>query len=351
MQIVPTNMTVADYCDAMNARDILVNRDYQRSDQVWPSTARSFLIETILMGFPVPKLSLYQRTDLKTKKTYKEIVDGQQRSTAIVDFFNGKFRLSPSLELAGAAGKKYDDLHPDLQDVFLTYSLTIDLFVSASPEEVRDVFRRMNSYTVPLNPEEQRHASRQGPFKWSINRTSKKYNEQLIEIGVFTPKQVIRMADAKLLTEVTHALYYGITTTSKKKLDDLYKEFDVNYPGEKEVEGRFKDAIGFVVAMPEIHGTSLMKPHVMYALLLAIMHMNEPLEMLEELAPGGERASFDYDNAVSNLTALADAWDNGEDSGDFADFVKASSERTNVKAQRETRFRWLYTALCGDLPL
>jgi len=39
--------------------------------------------------------------------------------------------------------------------------------VAATPAEVREVFRRINSYTVPLNSEEQRHATYQGPFKFT----------------------------------------------------------------------------------------------------------------------------------------------------------------------------------------
>ncbi len=43
MDIVPTNMTVADYCSAMDRGEIIVNRDYQRSDKVWPPIARATL--------------------------------------------------------------------------------------------------------------------------------------------------------------------------------------------------------------------------------------------------------------------------------------------------------------------
>src|SRR5690349_9743601 len=103
-------MTVSEYCRSMQRREITVNRDYQRSDKVWPDAARSFLIETILMGYPVPKLSLQQETDLRTRETIKRIIDGQQRSKAILDFFNDELRLSSTLELEDAAGKRYTDL-------------------------------------------------------------------------------------------------------------------------------------------------------------------------------------------------------------------------------------------------
>ena len=59
MQILSTSYTVADYCAAMTNGEIIVNRDYQRSDKVWPPAARSYLIESILLDYPIPKLFLY----------------------------------------------------------------------------------------------------------------------------------------------------------------------------------------------------------------------------------------------------------------------------------------------------
>ncbi len=76
LQPVQSPMTIADYCAAMTRREISTNSEYQRSDKVWPPAARSFLIETILQGYPIPKIFLFQITDLKSKKTVKEIVDG-----------------------------------------------------------------------------------------------------------------------------------------------------------------------------------------------------------------------------------------------------------------------------------
>ena len=91
---IQTNMTVADYCLAMDRHEITVNKEYQRSDKVWPDSARSYLIESILLGYPLPKFYLNSITDVKHRKTSKEIVDGQQRSRAIHDFYNDQFKLS-----------------------------------------------------------------------------------------------------------------------------------------------------------------------------------------------------------------------------------------------------------------
>src|SRR5690242_5809094 len=105
----------------MKRGEITVNKDYQRSDQVWPQVARSYLVETILKGFPIPKLYLHQVTDVKSKKTIKEIVDGQQRSVAILDFFNDELRLSKSIENEEIQNKKYSELDPEYKHKFLEY--------------------------------------------------------------------------------------------------------------------------------------------------------------------------------------------------------------------------------------
>src|SRR5260370_3293352 len=108
MQVISTAFTVAEYCDQLKAGSITINRDYQRSDAVWPPAARSFLIDTILNGFPMPKFLLSQITDLRTRKTIKQIVDGQQRTKAILDFYDDKLRISGKADLAGKTFSSLD---------------------------------------------------------------------------------------------------------------------------------------------------------------------------------------------------------------------------------------------------
>lgn len=348
MNIVPTNFTAVDYCQAIDDGGIVVNREYQRSDKVWPPAARSYLIETMLLGYPMPKLSLYQVTDVKTKKTYKEIVDGQQRSMAILDFIKGRLRLSSSLETEEVAGKTYSELEDEYKQRFLDYRLSFDLFVSTTPEEVREVFRRMNSYTIPLNPEEHRHASYQGQFKWFIYRLARRFDESFVKIGLFGPKQLVRMADTKLLSEVCHALLYGIQTTNKAKLDKLYKEGDKEFPGEKAHASKISGALDQLLEWPEIHGGALMKPYIVYALVLAVIHMRRPVSSLQPVFNSLELREFTKELVLTNLTQLAAALDNPDGFPDYEEFVAACSSRTNVRAQRELRFKWLCKALASE---
>lgn len=345
MHIVPTNYTVADYCKLMRRKEIVVNRDYQRSDRVWPPAARSFLIETILLGYPIPKLSLYQVTDVRSRATYKEIVDGQQRSQAIMDFYSDRLPLPKLSEMPEAAGKAYSELDDEQKHCFLDYSLSADLFVSATPDEIREVFRRINSYTVPLNPEENRHSKYQGAFKWFAYGLSKKYDQAFVDLGVFGEKQLVRMADAKLLSEVVHAFLYGITTTDARKLDILYSEFDQGFPQEKEMQDRIEEAMSLVLDLEEIHRGPLVKPYNFYSLALAISHVKNPVEKLTvDYEPPTTRV-YDRDIVAANLTSLAESLEYPEEPGAFREFVTANLSKTNVAAHRSIRLRWFCKAL------
>ena len=334
-------MAVADYCQAMERNEIRVNRDYQRSDKVWPTTARSFLIETILLGFPMPKLALFQVTDLKTRKVSKEIVDGQQRSMAILDFYKGKFRLSRKLDTAELAGKTYAKLTDEYKQQFLDYSLSIDLFVGATLEQVREVFRRMNSYTVPLNPEEHRHAVYQGEFKWFVNRFTRKYSESFARTGIFAEKQLVRMQDTKLIADVVNALVHGIQTTKRTELDKLYKDFDESFADEGKMDKQLSAAFGEILRWKDLHDTPLMKPHQVMMLILALIHMRSSQSKLEAVYHSTGQKTFDSDLAVTRLTQLAEILERDVDEvpSKWSKFAEASASKTNVKETRETRFK------------
>lgn len=348
MNSVSTSFTIADYCGAMERGEIIVNKEYQRSDQVWPSTARSYLIETILKGFPIPKLYLYQVTDVKSKKTYKEIVDGQQRSVAILDFLNDRLRLSKSAENLNIRNKTYSELDEEDKHAFLDYAVNVDLFVSATTAEVVEVFRRMNSYTVPLNAEEQRHATYQGKFKWFINEMADKIEPIFLAIGVFKEKQLVRMADNKLLTELCDSFANGIRTTDKKKLDSMYAKYDLEFREANNYRDRLLDGFRLIRSAEALHGTVLMKPHMVYSLVQAITHVIKPVRKFERVVRSPRLRAVDWAVALPNLTRLSEAAEAEEGRGRLAQFTKASQEKTNVGDTRKTRFKWFCAALTRE---
>ncbi len=341
MDVSTTQFTVAEFIGQMDRQESLVNRDYQRSNKVWPPAARSYLIDTILLGFPMPKMTLFQKTDLATRKTVKEIVDGQQRSQAISDFFHDGFRLNVRSPWAGRALSQLDDID---QQRFLDYQLSFDVLVGATEDQIRQLFRRINSYTVPLNPQEIRHATHQGEFKWFIVRLQEEYAQVFKDMGVFAESQLARMADGEMLTSLIAAVFTGIETGSPTKLDAIYGKYEDEFTQAPSLSDRIRRTMDTLLAWRDLHRTRLVKPYNFYSLFLAVSHKLDPLETLTPLhsvqRPGTPGAA-----GLGGLVALAEALENPEDHPEYSDFVAAASQGTNTLKQRRERFKWFAEAL------
>ena len=75
---------------------------YQRRS-VWNVNQKSYLINTIFENKPIPALYLRHSIDLENAKSIREVVDGQQRTRAILEYCNNEFTA----------------WHPQLIDVWL----------------------------------------------------------------------------------------------------------------------------------------------------------------------------------------------------------------------------------------
>ena len=345
MKANPSPMSVADYCHDYNNGKISVNDDYQRNVGLWTAQARSFFIESILLEFPIPKLYLHARLDLRSRQQVKEVVDGQQRTQALVSFFNNKQRLTNNIDTVALRGLKYSQLSDEWKSKFLSYSLPIDQFSGAPDEEVQEAFRRMNANNVPLNDEEQRNARFQGPFKWFIVRIGDKYKLALNKVGLFSRRDLVRMSDLKFYAEVSLALDSGFSTVKGKQLDDLYKKYNGTFPIEVDLEDALSYPIETFLATPELHKPTLLRTHVFQSLVLAILVRRDP-ERLATLVPAAHQALLAEINAKAvPMEVLADALQTPDDFPALQDFIDACSKKTNVEESKRIRFIYFYEAL------
>ena len=339
MDTKSSSITIADLCDQLRTASIVVNRTYQRTAKVWPPAARSYLIDTILNGYPVPKIALYQKLDLTKRKTVREIVDGQQRTNTILDFYNDKLRITGKTRYAG---KIYSQLDEGDQRRFLEYALSVDVFVGATENDIRQVFRRMNSYTVPLNPEEKRHATFQGAFKWFIVDLVERYTETLKQMGVLSEANISRMQDAKLFSEVIYSIEHGIDHSQDKKLDRLYETFDKEYPHEAEIAKRIESVMSSIVELSDIHNSELMKPYNFYSLFLAVYHSRFIVPTLLEFSWLDTETITISQAAKSRLIDLNEALISGTArTKSQGEYLLAAEKATNRKSPREVRFKVL----------
>jgi len=350
MKLDGSTYSIAELHEMLDRRDLVVNRDYQRGPRLWPTGARSYFIDTILTGFPFPKLYFYEYLDRDARRTRREIVDGQQRISAIVDFCQDKYALtSVSRQFTGS---RFSDLPEDVQESFLGYAVAVDVIRNASKGEILEMFRRMNAYTLPLNEAEKRHSTYQGAFKWFINETATQWTPLFVEFGVFTNRQIVRMADAELVAEMALSLEAGILSSSNKLLSDLYKRHDDTFEIEVTYRRRLREFFSFLAeSLGGLRNTFLMKPYVIHSLFTAAMHNKYGLPGVAEeigLPPVGVVA-VDNERAVAGLLALALAHEGKDLDGEFGEYVWGCTGGTNRQPRRIARVKYLSLALRGEL--
>jgi uncharacterized protein with ParB-like and HNH nuclease domain len=87
-QTLRTQYRVGDFVSWQREGTLKLNPNFQRRP-VWRKGAKSYLIDTIIRGLPVPIIFLRDlRTDIKTLKAARDVVDGQQRIRTILSFID-----------------------------------------------------------------------------------------------------------------------------------------------------------------------------------------------------------------------------------------------------------------------
>jgi len=329
----------------LRRRELIVNDKYQRGAGLWPLGPASYFIDTILEGFPFPKIYFYEFFNRDDRKTRREIVDGQQRVTTIQNFINNKFRIVGDSKYSGMA---FNDLDPEKQESFMTYSVSADVIRSATRSEILQMFRRMNAYTLPLNEAEKRHSSFSGEFKFFINELSDSLNEFFIQFGVFTDREILRMKDSELLAELALSLENGIISLSPTQLNSIYKKYDETFPTRIEYFSKIEDAFNFIISELEpLRGSFMMKSYALHSLVIALItakYGNDRIENQLNVTPIG-RFALNVEIARERLVALARAHEGKEIDGPFRPYVKATSSSTTKAPNRTIRVGVILEAL------
>ena len=176
-----TDWTVETILNQLKKGNIDLNPRYQRRN-AWNTIKKSKLIESLLLGLPVPELIL---AESKEKKGSYIVIDGKQRLLSIrqfcadkddADFKKFKLRKLKIIEdLNGIDYKKIlsDPLLNDFQSAFENQTIRTIVIKNWPNEEVLyEIFHRLNTGSLPLSPQELRQALHPGPFLTFVDNYS-----------------------------------------------------------------------------------------------------------------------------------------------------------------------------------
>lgn len=338
---------ISDFIGWHKSQALKLRPDFQRG-LVWTPAARSYLVDTILRDYPVPKIYLRSRVDVETQKTVREVVDGQQRLSAILAFADNKMRVST--RSSEFYGRTYGTLSEEEKGQFLSYPLAVDQLVNADDAKVLEVFARINTYTVSLNAPEKRHAKFHGEFKAAVRDMSRTWDGLLAR--VFSVRDRVRMKNDSLVAEMFGFVMEGLQNGGEPAINKLYGKHDADgapeQPRKKAV--RIVDStLGFIQnnLAEDFANTPLMRPPHFLMLFAALAHCGHGIPKGALDAPPASRKKFPARSPaiMDELGLLASAIDEEPQSDDLREFWKASKGTTQRMPSRKVRFHRFLRAL------
>ena len=372
LDIEKTSYTVAEILEWRDADRLILSPSFQRGN-VWTQPAKAFLIDTILRGYPIPPVHIRHVTT-PDGRLVREVVDGQQRLTAVIEYIDGRFALARPRQspdpLPPWAGKKFSDLDIEYSRRISQYSFRCEVYKGNVDDSViYEIFSRINIHSVQLSAQELRNGRYFGEFKQAVYRLSDEHKKVWTSLGLFSSQGLARMRDAEFVSEALIVQIDGMQD-KKNSIDQFYRRYDQEWADRARHEALFRETLDTIRGSygELISSTRFKRVPLFYSLFSVVVHHvagipNQNIPVGAEPLPSSPRSPLGdakKERLQSALLTLASAFEDDEsedgssgesdDSDDLKDdlaeetpapvsmFLKASSSQTDNIRPRLDRF-------------
>lgn len=234
----PADYTLQGLYDKEKGKEISIPSFQRRF--VWTLSQASRLIESFLLGLPVPSIFLY-----KEKKSQKLLViDGQQRLKTIFGYFSNTFPDTKKPFYLKGVNEKWEDKSfsdldtPDkrrLKDSVLR-AVIVEQLDPKDNTSIFHIFQRLNTGGTILKPQEIRNCIYQGEFNNLLKElnTGKEWRKI---IGI--PNSDKRMRDIELILRFLGL--YSKYKEYKSPMKDFLSNFMADYRDNESKIEEFRD--------------------------------------------------------------------------------------------------------------
>jgi len=303
ISVSPADPTLELLAQKVQAKDIIIPF-YQRK-YVWKIEQASRLIESFLMGLPVPQVFLYVNDEDQL-----EIIDGQQRIMSVKYFFEGYFgeadlqgrrqifRLKGLSERSEYNGKTFDELSRRDQRRLKNTSLRSIHIKQLKPnlrnDSVFHIFERLNTGGTQLKPQEIRNAVYRGPIVDELKKLNDNQNWRAI-LGISSQDK--NQKDIEILLRL-FSLFEIWSDYEKPMLHYLNNQMNKNKDFTSERALRFRER--FPVAVKLVAET-IRRPFRPRGVLNAAMLDAVMVAVLEDSTIKSEKLNLAYNKLLEDF--------------------------------------------------
>ena len=215
---------------------------FQRRN-AWRDHRRARLIESFILGFPVPQIVLAENP--RRRKSFI-VIDGRQRLMTVAGFFLPEYR-DYWLEPKFSGLKVLERLNGEAIDDFLEDPLYVDERRRLANADIRtavitgfkdegvlyDIFYRINTGSVPLSSQELRQVLNRGEFAKYLLSVTSESNAIWSVLNIDEPDS--RLRDVELLLRLVAWRRFSdkYSGNMKQFLDDAMKDLNRDWQNEQ----------------------------------------------------------------------------------------------------------------------
>lgn len=326
MKTSATNRRLRLLITALNSKELLPRPEFQRR-LVWNNADKLALIQTVLEGLPFPEIyvaigDLNSETGVGTEL----LVDGQQRLTTLNEYFKGSEELKFGESRYGKEIFPYAGLTEEEKTAFLEYEVVVRDLGKIPGEEIREIFKRINSSNYALNAMEVHNARYAGEFMQTASRVVA--NPLFSRFKVFTTNDIRRMQDVRyglvLLVTVMSA-YINLD----KGIVEYLEKYNDEFPESSDVEEKLHRIFAEIRLMGFPAKSRATRKADLYTLIVELYRARVRRQLNTDARKIGDRLK-DFYNRVDH--EQGDSLDNNVKS-----YFLAAFQGTNLRANRIRR--------------
>lgn len=279
------SVQLLNYISDINNGRLITDPFFQRN-LVWREIHKKDFIQTILLGYPFPQIFITKgKIDLTKQISIASIVDGQQRTNAILEFIQNNFSVNE---------KYFADLNDMEKERFYKYEIAIiELDLDHSDQRVQEIFQRINRTSNSLTNIEKKASEysfseymmvaelissqlaiiglkkdedifkdnqdileiKQNPYidesfkKWAKSISIKSYEKLITHEYLFTPKEIAKKVNLMYTLNLMTIFLTGEIYNRNEKVWELADEYSSNFAERDIVISVFEKVATIILAL------------------------------------------------------------------------------------------------------
>jgi len=336
-------------------KEVLIPDAYFQRNLVWREIHNKDFIKTILLGYPFPQIFISKgKVDVATMSTVSCIVDGQQRTNAIITFIENEYDVE---------GRYYKDLTDEEQSSFLKFEIAvIELDLENDDPRVQDIFQRINRTSNSLTIIEKMASAfstsefmlvakllgnqidladirdnedfKEDPnipkefFTWARKQKVKKFNQLITGKSVFTSRDIAKKAHLMHILNIMSTNLTGFFNRNERT-NDYLADFALEFPGKQDLVEQLEETADYILKMKLRPKSYWYNKSNIFSLIVAI---SSAIDVIRDVDPEVLKTKLEkFEEDIPS------------------DYKLAATEAVNNKRERELRDRYINELIAASI--